>query len=445
MPTRPSKRRNGSSRRPAGHRLAQELEAARRVSQALSQHIQVDELVEEALRLALDVVGADAASVLLADPASKQLVFRHVIGEKAEQLKGTAIPWNQGIASAVFASGEPQITANVARDRRHMTGVDARTGFRTRDMITLPLKQWEGKPIGVLQVLNKRRGRLGPKDLVILTIISALTTAAIEQARLFHETKLAEMVRLLGDIGHDVGNMLTPVLCGVGLLGGKLNAFFDRLPEDEQGKVETRRLCDEVLGMLKNNSRRIQDRVKEMATCVKGLSAPPEFTICSLSIVVRSVLQTLQFVAEERGVVLRGEGLEELPPILADERRLYIAFYNLINNAIPEVSRGGIVTVAGLHESPAGILQISVMDTGRGMPPEVRDSLFTARAISRKIGGTGLGTKIVKDVVDSHGGEISVESEEGVGTTFRIRLPLRPPKNGKEPEGSAKSAKPARA
>jgi signal transduction histidine kinase len=70
---------------------------------------------------------------------------------------------------------------------------------------------------------------------------------------------------------------------------------------------------------------------------------------------------------------------------------------------------------------------LAVADTGRGMPPEVRNSLFTARAISRKPGGTGLGTKIVKDVVDAHGGEITVESKEGVGTIFTMRLPIEPP------------------
>jgi signal transduction histidine kinase len=60
------------------------------------------------------------------------------------------------------------------------------------------------------------------------------------------------------------------------------------------------------------------------------------------------------------------------------------------------------------------------------MPPEIRESLFTARTISRKAGGTGLGTKIVKDVVDAHGGQISVESVQGKGTTFRIALPCQP-------------------
>src|SRR5207244_2830691 len=120
------------------------------------------------------------------------------------------------------------------------------------------------------------------------------------------------------------------------------------------------------------------------------------------------------------------EGLRILPEIMADESRLYNVFYNLINNAIPETPAGGSITISGEAAPDAESVLLVVADTGRGMPPEVRDSLFTARAISRKPGGTRLGTKIVKDVVAAHNGEISVKSEEGKGTVFHIRLPIFP-------------------
>ncbi len=115
-----------------------------------------------------------------------------------------------------------------------------------------------------------------------------------------------------------------------------------------------------------------------------------------------------------------------LPPILGDEQRLYNAFYNLINNAIPEVPEGSSIAIRGQADPLTKSILIAVSDTGRGMPLEVQDSLFTSRAISRKPGGTGLGTKIVKDVVDAHGGLIVVESQEDVGTSFHLHLPLRP-------------------
>jgi signal transduction histidine kinase len=408
-------------------RLKRELEAARRISQALSQHIEIDELVEQALRTALEVVHAEAGSVLLADGRSKQLVFRHVIGVKAGQLRGMAIPWDQGIAGAVFLSGEPQVTGDVSRDQRHLSRLDLSIGHTTRDMITLPLKLWEGSPIGVLQVLNKRRGRLGEEDVSILSIISALTAAAIEQARSFEQSKLAEVGRLLGDIGHDISNMLTPVMCGVGLLQTNLDSVFESLPPAQETKTRTTRdLCAEVITMMEDNIRHLKDRVKEIADCVKGLSAPPRFASCHLQDVVGGVLRTLQLLAEGKGIALRAEGLESLPSLMADERRLYVALYNLVNNALAEVPKGGSITISGRLDEPAACVRLAVRDTGRGMPPEVRDSLFTARAISRKIGGTGLGTKIVKDVIDAHAGAVSVESVEGVGTTFHLSLPLKP-------------------
>ena len=178
--------------------------------------------------------------------------------------------------------------------------------------------------------------------------------------------------------------------------------------------------------MLRESSQRIQDRMKQIADCVKGLSAPPKFSPCQLGDVVNSVVRTLRVLAQERGVSFRVEGLELLPPIMADESRLFNAFYNLINNAIPEVPAGGSITILGYGKPEAGVVLLEVTDTGRGMPPEVCQNLFTARTTSRKAGGTGLGTKIVKDGVLAHGGQITVKSEVGVGTTFSICLPINP-------------------
>jgi signal transduction histidine kinase len=125
---------------------------------------------------------------------------------------------------------------------------------------------------------------------------------------------------------------------------------------------------------------------------------------------------------------------------MADEQRLYNAFYNLLNNAIPEVPEGGSITIHGQADPMTKAVIISVSDTGRGMPPEIRESLFTSRAISRKPGGTGLGTKIVKDVVDAHGGTITVESEEGAGTVFHIRLPILQPNHQAQKNATTSSS-----
>lgn len=249
------------------------------------------------------------------------------------------------------------------------------------------------------------------------------TAEALRQAE-----ALADVARLLGDIGHDIKNMLMPIMSGAALLEEELDECYHRLPESVTGNLKhSRDLTKELLDMIRNGSRRIQDRVREMAESVKGLTRLPEFAPCRLTEVVAGVYAALRILADQRKVALRVDGLDTLPVIQADESRLFNAIYNLVNNAIPEVSPGGSVTLRGRTDQAGRGILVSVIDTGRGMPAEVLKSLFTYSAISRKVGGTGLGTKIVKDVVDAHGGSITIESEPGVGTSFHITLPLEGP------------------
>ena len=243
---------------------------------------------------------------------------------------------------------------------------------------------------------------------------------------LLEEIKIAEVARALGDIGHDVKNLLMPVQTGVDLLREEVQEILVRLAAGGEGAQAeaSRKVSNELIEMIVNNTRRIQDRVRELADAVKGVTTAPEFKPCRISVCVEAVIASLRRYAAEKGVALHADGLESLPVIQADERRLFNALYNLIDNAIPEVPAGGSVTVRGQIDVGADMFVMSVADTGSGMPPDVRDALFTTQVISRKAGGTGLGTKIVKDVVDAHKGSIGVESELGVGTTIHIHLPL---------------------
>lgn len=403
-----------------------QLAAIERVSQALFQIIDLDDLVETTLHIALEEVGAEAGSILLADPEKEALIFQYSIGDKPVP-RGTAIAWDKGISGSVFQSGEPRITSQAHHDASHLHQIDQATGFVTRDMITVPLRRWRGEPIGVLNVLNKRDGPLTNHDLGLLTIISAFAALAIQQAKQFEDAKKAEVVTLLGDIGHDMKNLLTPVQTGVELLRDVVKDLFDAMNSAEMTHNKTnKQICDESVEIAQNGIRRLHDRVKEMADCVKGLSSPPVFALCSVRPVILEVFHTLQGLARDKQITLRTDGLDSLPEFHADERRLYNAFYNLINNALPETPQGGSITVRGHLDQETGGIALAVADTGRGMPPEIRDSLFSAKAVSTKKGGTGLGTKIVKDVVDAHNGKIWVESQPGIGTTFHLRFPLDP-------------------
>ncbi len=248
------------------------------------------------------------------------------------------------------------------------------------------------------------------------------------ELRLLEEARLAEVARVLGDIAHDIKNMLMPVVTGSTLLEDELQEAYQQLPIPIAGlAARSRDLTKDLIEMIQNGSRRIQGRVTEFADSVKGLTRSPTFLPCRIVEVVSSVYAILQIPAAEGGVVLATQNLETLPVIQADENRLFNALYNLVNNAIAEVPSGGSIMVQGLTEAAGRTIVVSIRDTGKGMPLEVKESLFTYQAISRKVGGTGLGTKIVKDIIDAHGGQITVESEPGKGTSFHITLPVEGP------------------
>jgi PAS domain S-box-containing protein len=244
-------------------------------------------------------------------------------------------------------------------------------------------------------------------------------------AQLLEEAKLAEVTRVLGDIGHDIKNMLMPVLSGADLLKDELDEQFPQMIKSKaKGADISYANSLDLVKMIVTNAKRIQDRVREIADAVKGVTSPPNFNPCPIHKIVEDVFETLRTYAAEKGIALNTSDLETLPLIEGDERRLFNALYNLVNNAIPEIPSGGSVTIRGNAPDNSQKIDLAVADTGRGMPQEVRDRLFTPQTISTKKTGTGLGTKIVKDVIDVHHGNIRVESEEGKGTTFHIQLPI---------------------
>ncbi len=117
---------------------------------------------------------------------------------------------------------------------------------------------------------------------------------------------------------------------------------------------------------------------------------------------------------------------ETLPPVFADEGRLQQILYNLVGNAVKFTDQGS-VTVSAKHEYDRVV--IDVVDTGIGIPPDQVNKIFESfeqvdGTDNRKYGGTGLGLAITKRLVELHGGTISVSSTLGVGSRFRVRLPV---------------------
>jgi signal transduction histidine kinase len=129
--------------------------------------------------------------------------------------------------------------------------------------------------------------------------------------------------------------------------------------------------------------------------------------------------------AEAKHLRLTVEDAAELPPVAADPVRLGAVLNNLIDNAIAFTEPGGAVTLSANADGD-GRVRLTVADTGVGIPPEflphLFDKFFRVPGVDRP-GSTGLGLAIVREVVQAHGGAVTVESEPGKGTAFHVTLP----------------------
>jgi signal transduction histidine kinase len=156
-----------------------------------------------------------------------------------------------------------------------------------------------------------------------------------------------------------------------------------------------------------------------------------------LAPLVTQVVSEIEVARSHREVRLARELPEDLPAVDADRERVHQVLFNLVDNAIRFTPEGGAVTIAAHRHN--GSVEVSVADTGVGIPPEHLPRLFerfyrvdSARA--RDEGGTGIGLAIARSVVEAHGGHIKAESELGKGSVFTFDLPVAvAAKNRREP------------
>jgi two-component system phosphate regulon sensor histidine kinase PhoR len=145
-----------------------------------------------------------------------------------------------------------------------------------------------------------------------------------------------------------------------------------------------------------------------------------------LNKVAEKVLNFSHSKAEEKKIALVSEVQPSLPSTQADEEKLTWVILQLVDNAIKFTASGGRVTLSIQPESE-GLIMVSVSDTGIGIPSDRMEEIFEPfhqldNTSTRRYGGTGLGLALVRDIINSHGSMVEVQSEEQKGSTFRFPL-----------------------
>ena len=360
---------------------------------------------------------------------------------------GTVVTWNSG-AERLFGYTAQEIVGRplallVPQDRLHeLKSVSERinAGAGVEDHKTRGLRK-DGTEVDVSLTVSPIRGDSGVitgaaviardithlkrqqgqlEGLLAKERVARADSEAAQKALAEQNERLRELDRLKDEfialVSHELRTPLTSIHGYLELL---LDGGAGDLSQDQE----------RFLSVVERNSKRLMQLVGDllfMAQVEAGKLAL-DLEEVQLRELVGECLEAARPIADDRGIELVAE-VEETPSMLGDRSRLSQVLDNLISNALKFTPSSGRVSV---RISTAGDeVVVEVEDTGVGIPPGEQDRLFerfflSSTASEQAIPGTGLGLTIAKAIVERHEGSIAIESTEGVGTTVRVRLPVR--------------------
>ena len=420
-------------------------------SQAIFSTGDPESLPQIIVEVAMNVMQADDASLMMPDHTGTLYVeYSHALAGKPEP---SSAPRGESIASKVGADRIPALFSQALSDDPRFS--DKMGSGNVRSSIVYPLHSGD-RLVGVLN-LNRRSA---PKpfrqaDMESASVLASQATLALEnsrlmgelrrrvsdleqtQSRLAHTERLAGIGQLAAGVAHEINNPVSFLLTSIEHIEESVahlqsaSELLDREPVrgalagwigGSSAKVELEELMQSV-----KDGKEGAERIRDIAKDLRLLSRKdaPDMVRIDLNEAIRGAMRVAR-LSMGKSVELRCH-LHPGMWVMALERRLSQVFVNLLVNAAQAVSNEGgearwVDVKTGLRDE---WVVASVSDCGPGIPPELMRRIFEP-FFTTKPGesGTGLGLSISREIVEKHGGLISVDSTIGKGTTFEIRLPL---------------------
>lgn len=375
------------------------------ISRDLASTLDLDTLLDDIVRAAADITHAEAASILLYDDTARQLYFQVATNIDEPTMRGLVVPLDKSIAGWIVLNHKSLRIDEASKDSRHFSDVDNNLGSATKSLLGIPLIT-KNKIVGVLEVVNKKRGRFTDPDESMLTVLGAQAAVAIENARLFQQSDL------IAEFVHELRTPLASLSTATYLLLRPEMSLEQRNQIVNNIHNETLRLnslASSFLDLARLESGRVQFR-------------KTRFSIADLLYEARDVMMTK---AQETNIQVRVDVPHDMPLLEADRDKVKQVLLNLTSNAIKYNRPNGSVIITGNFNEQE--VSIAVQDTGLGIPedsiPHLFQKFYRVREHEGKATGTGLGLSICKQIVQGHNGRIEVKSKMGVGTSFTVYLP----------------------
>jgi signal transduction histidine kinase len=316
------------------------------------------------------------------------------------------------VLDALETLSEPMLTGELEAARSLATGLFQAKGWE----VGIPLRA-NDRLMGLVGLGRNRDFRIvSQEDLHILAGVASAASVALENARLSRElrrsesaleraNRLSSIGTLAAGIAHEIRNPLTAV-----------KTFVDLLPQ----RLDDHEFVTSFRELSLTELRRVTNLINDLLAFGKSTSA--ERRPVDLAGILDQVVRLLESTARKRMIGLALHARPGVPPAWADPDQIKQIVLNLVLNAIDASPSDRTVTLT-LFLGRRDMVTLEVRDEGAGIPADQLESIFHP-FFTTKEQGTGLGLSLVHQMVVEHGGEISVESQVGQGTVFRVLLPV---------------------
>jgi signal transduction histidine kinase/CheY-like chemotaxis protein len=420
-------------------------ETLRAVSQDTSSTLELTEVLRRTTRAMVRALGADTGGAWLQSPGKDRfvpIVGYHVPKDVLQTFASTEIVMTDLMLDEWRRIEKPIYSSDSETDARFTHPITRLLPHKS--LLVQPMR-WKGETIGGFAIAwLKDPHRFTTDELRLAEGIALQAAVAAEnsrlyegvkaqmaelkrtQAQLIQSTKLAAIGELAANIAHEINNPLTSVLGFASYLAERVVPGEQQilaLLADRETLLRFLTSMREELELIQEEAGRARDIVRDLLHFSRQREFVPQMT--DLNVVLEQTLAMVRRQGALDAITLVEEYFPGLTPVEVDVPRIKQVFLNLINNAVYVMKEGGTLTI---RSSVAGdTVQIEVIDTGTGIPPEHLDRIFEPFFTTKPdVSGTGLGLSVSLGIVQSHGGTIEVKSELGRGSTFIVKLPAKP-------------------
>tara|TARA_Y100001960_G_scaffold68899_1_gene72942 strand:- start:4301 stop:6007 length:1707 start_codon:yes stop_codon:yes gene_type:complete len=397
------------------------LQVMYRTTMAVSQTLQIDQLLESLMNLIFESVSADRGCIILQDEQTNKMTpmvskYRNGLNQENELII------SQRILDYVVEHEEGVLTTDAGEDDR-WEAAGSIVGNQIKEAICVPLSGRYGQ-LGVIYidtssadngvVLKSQTQHFTDEHLKMMIAIGQQAALAIEDTRYYSSMVNAERLAAMGQtitaISHHIKNIIQGVNGGSYLV-------------EEGIKAKDLKTLERGWSIVQRNQHRISELVMDMLSYSK--ERRPEVSSSNLNNVVEDVVDILRQRADTEGTKLIFEGLSGIHQYIFDPDGIHRALLNIVSNALDAVCdiKDGRVVIMVDHDMTARMLQVRVRDNGPGIAEEQKETVFQAFVSNKSGQGTGLGLAVSRKILREHDGNILIESNNGNGCTFILTWP----------------------